>query len=182
MWLARELKSTSRIREGINAGVRSSMVTLSLSATLLWLLHPQDKGARENLFSPCLSLLQPMLCPGDPVAFSQVGCNFFYVFQSLSYFLMYLAGWPLSFCPLISTGSPWTPPVAEQPGAMVCLPPPRTGCMEPRLKSLRTTHIPFFAWFSKATVCCSHASCLFVFLPSVCQSPTELLEPMTSFK
>lgn len=69
MWLARELKSTSRIREGINAGVRSSAVTLSVSATLLWLLSPWDEGGRENLFSLCLSSLQPLLCPGDPVVF-----------------------------------------------------------------------------------------------------------------
>lgn len=85
-----------------------------------------------------------MLCPGDPVAFSQVKLKFLCVFQSLSYVLMYLAGWPLPSCPL-------------------------------NLHQLS-------GFFLKAMICCSRASCLFVFLPSVCQSPTELLEGMTNFK
>lgn len=65
---------------------------------------------------------------------------------------------------------------------MVHLPLPSAGYIEPLLKGLKSTDIPFFPWFSKAMMCCSHARCLFVFLPSVWQSPTELLEPMSNFK
>lgn len=141
----------------------------------LWLSHfgfSSHRTASRRMKKP----EEIFLCPFAPVlGLPCTSCRFFpsnFFGFSKPFIFHNLSGSPV---PALSILSSAADPYSRGPA-----PHHHFGCTKPLLKSLRPTHIPFFSCFSEVTKHCSGASCLFVFLPSVCQSPTELLNPMTN--